>query len=420
MIFRVAIGLIGMIINPDQVSDKNVGAGKLLTRVVTSILLLLLFQPTGFLLDRNPEDLGLLHRLQSAIIGTENEAGVIDRLFSGNVNVSYSGTKGNEDLFSDIYENNLFFENVYAAPTRSKTCYFYHPVTESDIQTTPFYRITFYNYAGNNTDRDRVSEEAQLWMEINSGSETYKGTTYTFVDYDMTYYDENNNSTINWSDLCNNLAFDTTINEARIYRATSDTPASGVVYGFNDMSSMTTAFANDIESNRSVYNTIASNCSEDDTHPACNAIIETGQFNEWLPGISQSAQQFAQSSLEAFQDCTTESEECENAKSNQFGLDGETDAVEGGETIVDLMVDDELSLDTILALIAGIALIVFILLLCVDVVVRNLKLMLLEMLAPIPIISYVDPKDKIFNNWLKSYVSVYVDLFLKLIAINLC
>lgn len=99
-----------MIINPDQVRDKNVGAGKLLTRVVTSILLLLLFQPTGFLLDRNPEDLGLLHRLQSAIIGTENEAGVIDRLFSGNVNVSYSGTKGNEDLFSDIYENNLFLK----------------------------------------------------------------------------------------------------------------------------------------------------------------------------------------------------------------------------------------------------------------------------------------------------------------------
>ena len=41
MLFRVTVGLINMIINPDQVNDKNAGAGKLLTRIVTSIVLLL-------------------------------------------------------------------------------------------------------------------------------------------------------------------------------------------------------------------------------------------------------------------------------------------------------------------------------------------------------------------------------------------
>lgn len=420
MMFRVAIGLVGMIINPDQVSDKNAGADKMLTRVVTSIILLLLFQPTGFLLNRDPaKELGLLIRLQSAIIGTETEPGVIDRLFSGNVNASYSSNNNSNNSIFNIYNNNLFFENVYAA-SRSKTCYFYHPVTESDIKPTPFYKITFYNSAGLHTDRVRVSTKvSQLWMEVKSESKNYNGTTYTFSDYEMEYYDDENDAIINWSDICDNLAFDTTINGARIYRATSDKPASGVVYGFDSIGDMTRAFKKDIENNNSIYSTIANNCSENDTHPACDVILKEDIRNEWLPGISQSAQQFAQNSLEAFQDCTTDSQECEEAKSNQFGLDGETDAIEGGEKIVDLMAEDELSLDTILALIAGIALIIFILLLCVDVVVRNLKLMLLEMLAPIPIISYVDPKDKIFNNWIKAYFSVYVDLFLKILAIKL-
>ena len=54
---------------------------------------------------------------------------------------------------------------------------------------------------------------------------------------------------------------------------------------------------------------------------------------------------------------------------------------------------------------------------CVDIAVRVFKLIILQLIAPIPIISYVDPKaskDGAFNKWIKMVVSVWADLFIKL------
>ena len=60
----------------------------------------------------------------------------------------------------------------------------------------------------------------------------------------------------------------------------------------------------------------------------------------------------------------------------------------------------------------------YLLVLCIEVVVRTLKLTLLQMIAPIAIISYVSPKDKILGQWAKMYASTYLDLFIKLFAIS--
>ena len=56
---------------------------------------------------------------------------------------------------------------------------------------------------------------------------------------------------------------------------------------------------------------------------------------------------------------------------------------------------------------------------CVDIAVRVIKLAILQALAPIPIISYADPKSskKSFDNWIKMCISAYVELFLKLAVI---
>lgn len=54
---------------------------------------------------------------------------------------------------------------------------------------------------------------------------------------------------------------------------------------------------------------------------------------------------------------------------------------------------------------------------CVDVAVRVFKLIILQLIAPIPIISYMDPKsskDGAFNKWIKMVISVWADLFIKL------
>lgn len=56
----------------------------------------------------------------------------------------------------------------------------------------------------------------------------------------------------------------------------------------------------------------------------------------------------------------------------------------------------------------------------VDVAVRAVKLAVLRLIAPIPIISYMDPKgskDSSFNSWVKTLTSTYLDLFIRLAVI---
>lgn len=53
----------------------------------------------------------------------------------------------------------------------------------------------------------------------------------------------------------------------------------------------------------------------------------------------------------------------------------------------------------------------------VDVAVRAIKLALLRLVAPVPIISYINPPKQgggAFDNWTKSLISTYVDLFVRL------
>ncbi|MEG2283518.1 MAG: hypothetical protein RSB99_02695 [Bacilli bacterium] len=54
---------------------------------------------------------------------------------------------------------------------------------------------------------------------------------------------------------------------------------------------------------------------------------------------------------------------------------------------------------------------------CIDVAIRVFKLTILQLFAPIPIISYIDPKsekDGAFSGWLKNCISTYLSLFITL------
>jgi len=68
---------------------------------------------------------------------------------------------------------------------------------------------------------------------------------------------------------------------------------------------------------------------------------------------------------------------------------------------------------------AGVFIAYVILLFCVDIAVRSVKLGFLQLIAPIPLIAKVDPKKggKIFDNWMGECVSTYLDVFLRLAAI---
>lgn len=56
---------------------------------------------------------------------------------------------------------------------------------------------------------------------------------------------------------------------------------------------------------------------------------------------------------------------------------------------------------------------------CIDIAVRTVKLTFLQLISPIPIVSYIDPKSKktVFDKWVKVCISTYLDLFIRLAAI---
>lgn len=70
---------------------------------------------------------------------------------------------------------------------------------------------------------------------------------------------------------------------------------------------------------------------------------------------------------------------------------------------------------------AGIFVVLLLIAFCIDIAVRAIKLCFLQMLAPIAIVSYIDPKESIdkskLRNWGKETASTYFSLFLRLAVI---
>lgn len=74
--------------------------------------------------------------------------------------------------------------------------------------------------------------------------------------------------------------------------------------------------------------------------------------------------------------------------------------------------------DGFLSLVVGIVFLVILIGFTVDIAIRSIKLSILRLIAPIPIISYIDPKSAkdsgAFASWIKALTSTYLDLFLRL------
>ena len=69
----------------------------------------------------------------------------------------------------------------------------------------------------------------------------------------------------------------------------------------------------------------------------------------------------------------------------------------------------------------GVVALLIILNMLIDISLRTVKLMFLQLIAPIPIISYIDPKsgkNGIFAKWLKEVGSTWASLFIRLFAFN--
>lgn len=72
----------------------------------------------------------------------------------------------------------------------------------------------------------------------------------------------------------------------------------------------------------------------------------------------------------------------------------------------------------IMAFIIGIVFLVILVGFTLDIAIRSIKLAVLRLIAPIPVISYIEPKSSkdggMFSSWVKALTSTYLDLFLRL------
>ena len=83
--------------------------------------------------------------------------------------------------------------------------------------------------------------------------------------------------------------------------------------------------------------------------------------------------------------------------------------------------DEEYVMDyiPIISTLAGGAIALLLIVFCFDIAVRSVKLGFLRMLAPVPIISRIDPKKgkEMFDKWVKTCINTYLDLFIRLLGI---
>lgn len=74
----------------------------------------------------------------------------------------------------------------------------------------------------------------------------------------------------------------------------------------------------------------------------------------------------------------------------------------------------------IFSTVVGIVIILLLLTFCIDVGLRSIKLSFLQLIAPVPILSYIDPKsgkDGMFKKWYQMCFKTYLSLFIRLLAI---
>ena len=70
--------------------------------------------------------------------------------------------------------------------------------------------------------------------------------------------------------------------------------------------------------------------------------------------------------------------------------------------------------------VVGVVIVLLLITFCMDVAMRSIKLAFLQLMAPIPIISYVDPKsgkDGLFKKWYQMCFKTFLSLFVRLLAL---
>ncbi len=445
MLFRITVTFLNMLIDPDKVNDKQMGAGTVIKRVFISLLLIIICQPRNFCF-------GLLDNLEEAVLSDENS--LIHNIFSYNATGVSSTNKGLSIMFDDVYAaSNEFscFYNAFALEVTQSTAKNANDITVTNTFINSVPKGSFYITFTKDNSWKNVSYKYGLndsfwYIKFNTSGTTPSGKKYnnsqlnniTNFKFDTTEgktaYIENNicpkginvdikngKAQFTKNDISGKANFyavnlkENATNEEVIQNKVNEVNTVkdkfGSLPGFNE-------HYTNRENIQDIYNDDPT-MSEDDKEQAISESLEYMNLKQvYKDGTDATSIKFARSIFLVFAD---------NIYSNpdvDATLNTVLDGPEANGKVFDLtnntlFKDAVVDLDSLMAIIVGIVVIVYLLMLCIDVVVRQFKLLLLKIIAPIPIICYIDPKDKIFDEWKKMIISVYVDLFIKILIIKL-
>lgn len=533
MVFRIGITLLTYLIDPDKVSDKSVGVGKLLTRVFTSIVLILTMNTFIF---------PLLNKLQDALLGSDS---IINRLLIEEVDAApsncsinvgstkhfvncdvTSGSYNIENVKSDITNEIYKFLNNYQYRGLSWTelprestnvacsnCIIYNvnyvntedvdkghisnvtvkminPSVEvvnsyqygydsMDFNSWPKYYTTSYEaessspitqeyslpFLSNGTSGEITASFAvTINVNVTEEQSTHRECYYHYYG-EYKIYDENDPTKVieskhgaspyiikiiyskneNFDGANMGWGVDWKINSEKCPGENCFDFSKPSVNANNYSFSANNASVKTLNDTGSCPKTI-SNITCDIKSKTCsltdNAKISNSKLSGTKTGLTDGQLTYEEALNVSYEEIS------EAGTGEDFGLSFLSEAVDpkalefavnvlrsftspsseitsefltdpGVTTAISNKVaDGKIRMDTLILLIAGIVLIVLLLTICIEVIVRNMKLLLLQIISPIAIMSYMNPNDKIFSQWVKMYLSTYANLFIQLFIIN--
>lgn len=332
MLFRITVTMIQYLIDPDKISDKSTGTGKLITRIIISLTLVIAFP---IIMDN------VINPLQDALL---QEGSILYKLFS-----------------------------VDDAKAASSEC-----INNINSATNAV--------NGGNSSKIGVGELA-------SGC-SLDGSSFSAID-----------SKFN----------DLNISGVKIYCNINDKNESCDSYlNGNYYIKYGNYSTNKTGTQKTMVLYLTTNQTEANQYSdALDQGYSTSQINK---GISENLSELLNSAGGKFAMDIAASFSTNPAEVTQTKFIADPSGVKRLATLVN---ENVIDYDTFISIICGIILVVIFLILCIEVVIRNLKLLILQILAPIAFISYMNPNDKVLNNWFQKFIGCYLDLFLKILAIRM-
>lgn len=390
MLFRIGVSLLNYLVDPSKLDDKKVGGGQLVTHILISIVLLLslnfVFKWTNDLQTILLERDGILYKIISTgnaemsklndlqLINTQ-EVSVVSKKYKDNENIC-NNTATIKAALKEHIINNIREGCFTKKYTRAEA--------EKLVNSVP---ITYNSSGRELTGISGSIDETSLKGLNTKVSVKYKNQVGQSV------------SGVKPNFHLTNATYYFNFPLSRDYSDNSLDSISGFHVEYYCDSSKSDEVEKSIEG---IENKKEQQIRKDQ-----------GKYDN--SSIEESGFEFATITLSTFMSPSDEVDDTilkqySGEKSSDWWADQIEDEQKSSSGIT-------YSMDWLLAFICGLAIIAVLLAIMIEVVVRNLKLVFLQAIAPIPVVSYMNPNDKLLGTWVKQYIGVYFSLFIQLFVI---